>query len=1007
MKKFLLLVFMLTFTFGFGEVWAQDRTISGQVTSIEDGSTLPGVNVVLKGTTIGTVTDIDGNYSLQVPSDAQVLVFTFVGLATKEVEIGARSVINVEMAQDVTELSEVVVTGYGVEQKRDLTGSVASIKSDVIQDVPAQSFDRAMQGRAAGVQISSGSGQPGGALNVIIRGYGSLADNTPLYIVDGVQVNTGSVGTQGSTNSLAGINPNDIESIDVLKDAAAAAIYGAQAANGVVVITTKKGKRNQTSLNFNYQRGWVSPLNTYDVMNAQQFAEIREEAYINAGLDPQDAYAQYGNPNDPNSFTPEDWIDLLFRTGDLQLYGVTLQGGTDKTRFFISGSFEKQEGQIIQSEWDRANLRMNLDHDVSEKLNISTQLSLARQHTFGSIANGNFVNGPFSAAPVLQPNSPAVDPETGEYNFYPTHFPQTGASHYFNYNIYQGVNEERREGYTVQALASMSISYEILPGLTGRIFGGLDFQDNQDINERPATIPVFAGFGGQTFVNNRRFLNWNTNATLNWSKTFGDHRVSAILGYEFKEEIFDNQSATGRGFANTELRLLGEAANPQAINGNWSTYRRNGVFGKVSYDYKGKYLVNGTLRRDGNSRFGVNNRYGTFWAVGAAWRISDEAFMDDASFFDELKLRASWGVLGNANGIGNFDALGVYGGGVQYLGGAGQRPVRLANDLLSWEREEQLTFGLDFAVLGSRLYGAIDFFRSDTEDQLFDIPLPQDSGFGEITGNAGNVRNEGIEIELGAVVVDAGAFRWDTDFNISFIRNEVTALPGGQDRIGNTLIVGEPVNFIWGAPYAGVNPATGKAMWLDTLGNPVYAVQGRDGRVLGSSIPTRFGGWNNTFSYKGLSLSVFFQYSMGHKIFTGEFYNIAASGSSRNNQLVTQLDRWQNPGDITNVPISIEGDNIDGYDQNFPGLSTGRYVSDGGYIRLKQVTLSYEFQPALLSRIGFKRIQIFAQGLNLATFTEYLGVDPEVIEYNNNSGFSSYGAYPNGRQYSIGVNLGI
>ena len=379
----------------------------------------------------------------------------------------------------------------------------------------------------------------------------------------------------------------------------------------------------------------------------------------------------------------------------------------------------------------------------------------------------------------------------------------------------------------------------------------------------------------------------------------------------------------------------------------------------------------------------------------------------NVTFFDELKLRASWGVLGNANGIGNFDALGLYGGGVQYLGNAGQRPIRLANDLLSWEREEQITLGIDFAVLNSRLYGAVDVFRSDTEDQLFNIPLPTDSGFGSIRGNAGNVRNEGIEVEIGAVVLDVGGFRWNSDFNITFLRNELTALPGGDERIGNALIVGEPVNFIFGVPYAGVNPANGKAMWYDTLGNPVYTVQQRDGRVLGSSIPSRFGGWNNVFTYKGLSLTVFFQYSMGHKIFNGDLYNLAASGSFRDNQLVSQLDRWQNPGDITNVPIAFEGGVVDGFDQQFPGFGPSRYVSDGGYIRLKQLTLAYEFQPALLSRIGFKRIQVFGPALNLVTWTKYDGIDPEVIEFNNNAGFSSFGAYPNGRQYSIGVNLGI
>jgi TonB-linked SusC/RagA family outer membrane protein len=1008
MKKFLLLVFMLGLSLCVSEVWAQTRTISGTVTSADDGSTLPGVNVVLKGTTVGTVTSIDGKYTLSVPADGGTLVFSFVGLASQEVEIGTQSVINLQMVQDVTELSEVIVTGYGVEQKRDLTGSVASIKSDVIQDLPMQSFDRAMQGRAAGVQISSGSGQPGGAINVIVRGYSSLADNTPLYIVDGVQVNTGGIAGGGSTNALAGINPNDIESIDVLKDAAASAIYGAQAANGVVIITTKRGKKNQTNLNFGYQRGWVKPQNLYDVMNAQQFAEIKEEAYLNnPARDVNDAYAQFGNPNDPSSLTPEDWVDRMFRTGDIEIYNLTLSGGNEATQFYVSASYESQEGQVIQSEWDRANVRMNIDHNFNQKIRVSSQLSLARQHSFGAIEGGNFVNGPFQSAFVSQPNSPAIDPETGEYNPYPAHLPETGAGHNFNYNILQGVNLERREAYTVQSLASMTISYKILPSLTAQAFGGLDFQDSQSINERPATIPAFAALNGQTSVTNARYLNYNLNGTLSYNEKFGDHSVSVIGGYEFKEEIVTTEAATGRGYASPEFRLLGQAATPFSVGGTWTGYRRNSVFGKATYDYKNKYLINGTIRRDGNSRFGSNNKFGTFWAVGAAWRLTQEAFMDNVSLFDDLKLRASWGVLGNSNGIGNFSALGSYGGGAQYNGNPGQRPIRLENDLLSWEREEQITIGVDFAVLGSRLYGAVDFWRSDTDDQLFTIPLPSDSGFGGITGNAGSVRNQGIEIELGAVVVDAGGFKYTTDFNISFQENELTELPNGEERIGNDLIVGEPVNFVYGVPYAGVNPANGKAMWYDSLGNPVYRTQERDGRVLGSSIPKTFGGWAHNLSYKGITLEVFFQYSLDYKTFLGDLYNLAYAGATNDNQLVSQLDRWQEPGDITNVPIAVDGGQVDGFDQRFPGFAPSRFVDDGGYIRLKQVTLGYDLPISVLDRIGLKRFYVFAQALNLYTWTNYSGIDPEVIEYNNNAGISTYGTYPNGKQFTLGVNIGL
>ncbi|MDH5598335.1 MAG: TonB-dependent receptor [Cyclobacteriaceae bacterium] len=1005
MRKILLLVgaLALVVTSAIG----QSRTITGKVTDEDSGEGLPGVNVVFKGSSTGTITDFDGNYSLEVPSDG-TLVFSFVGMLSQEIPIGNQSVINVAMSQNATELAEVVVTGYAVEQKRDLTGSIASIKSDAIQDLPTQSFDRAMQGRAAGVQISSSSGQPGGALNVVVRGMGSLSDNTPLYIVDGVQVNTGGISGGGSTNALAGINPNDIESIEILKDAAASAIYGAQSANGVVIITTKKGKANTSRLDVSIQRGVVRPLNLYDVMDAQQFAEIREEAYINAGKNPADAWAQYGKPGDASTFTNYDWVNAMFRdNAQIKSYQGTLSGGNDLTTFYISASYEHQDGQTIMSDWNRANMRFNIQHKVNDKLSIGTQMNVARQHTFGAIADGNWVNGPFQSAFVSQPNSPAIDPETGEYNPYPAHLPVTNAGHNFNYNILQGVNEERREGVTAQALASFNMSYKIIDNLSFNVFSGIDFQDNQYINERPATIPVFSGFGGQTFVQDRRYLNWNGNSTLNYAKKFGSHNVNMIVGTEYKESVTEINSATGRGFANTNLRLLDNAAKPQAIAGSWTGYKRFGYFAKGTYDFNSKYYVNATIRRDGNSRFGVNNQYGTFYAIGGGWRISDEAFFENVTVFDDLKLRVSYGELGNANGIGNFQARAQYGGGGQYLGGAGSIPTVLQNDLLGWEREKQINLGIDFAILSSRISGAIDFWRSNTQDQLLAIPLPSDSGFGGITGNAGNVLNEGIELEIAGTIINGSELRWDSRFNISFQRNELTALPNGEDRIGNDLIVGEPVGFIWGVEYAGVNPANGKAMWYDTLGMPVYTAQERDAKILGSTIPTKFGGWSNVVSYKGLSMEIFFQYSMGHKVFLGDGYNLAASGSFRDNQLVSQLDRWQQPGDVTNVPMPIDGGYIDGYDQQYPGFTTSRYLMDGSYIRLKQITLSYDLPEKILNTVKIKNAKVFVQGMNLYTFTKFEGIDPEVVEANNNNDVSTFGAYPNGKQFTIGVNLGL
>ncbi|MEL7147544.1 MAG: SusC/RagA family TonB-linked outer membrane protein, partial [Bacteroidota bacterium] len=410
MKKILLLNFMLLLTLSFSAL-AQERTVSGTVTSASDGSGLPGVNVILKGTSKGAITDIDGNYKLVVPADGGTLQFSFIGLKPVEVEIGARSVIDVAMDEDVETLSEVVVTGYGAVQKRDLTGSIAQVKGDVIENLPLQSFDRALQGRAAGVLVQSNSGQPGGALSVLIRGQGSLANNTPLYIVDGVQVNTGASAGQGSTNSLGGVNPADIESIEVLKDAASAAIYGAQAANGVVLITTKRGSAGATKLDITYQKGFVQPLELYDVMNAQQFAEIRAEAYENnPSTSRATAIGLYGNPEDPASLTNFDWVDAIFReSANQDILNVRLSGGDDKTNYFMSASLEGTQGQVIKSDYNRQTFRLNLGRQVTEKLKVDATLGVVRINQFGSIANGNFVNGPFQSAFVSQPNSPAFN----------------------------------------------------------------------------------------------------------------------------------------------------------------------------------------------------------------------------------------------------------------------------------------------------------------------------------------------------------------------------------------------------------------------------------------------------------------------------------------------------------------------------------------------------------------------------------------------------------------------
>ncbi|MEQ1586516.1 MAG: TonB-dependent receptor [Cyclobacteriaceae bacterium] len=1011
MKKILLVKIFSVLMLITSVAWAQDRTVSGRVTSADDGSGLPGVNVLLRGTETGSITDVDGNYRLSIPASGGTLIFSFVGFVTQEVAVGSRAVIDVQMASDVTQLSEVVVTGYGVQEKRTLTGSIASVKGDVLQNVPIQSVDRGIQGRLAGVQVSSSSGQPGGALNVRVRGIGSInASNDPLWIVDGVQLGRFGQSTQGSSNPLGSINPNDIESVEVLKDAASSAIYGAQAANGVILVTTKKGKKGRTRLEVNAQYGTAQPFNLYEMMNGQQFAEMKEEAYRNAGLSVNTAYSTFGDPNDAN-LESHDWVNEMFQNGQLGTYDLSMSGGDDKTSFLFSGSYQFQEGQIIQSDWQRGTARLNITHKATDKLTIGANISLAYQRTFGSIANGNFVNGPFQAAFTAQPTSNPYTSQGG-FSLYPTRAP---GSHLFGYNIKQGVEQEVRLGRTPQTVSSFNLAYEIIPGLTLAGFAGVDASFGTDNNQRPGTIPVFAG--GQMVVVSRRTIAWNTNTTLNYSKKIGDiHQISGLVGFEYRREERGGVTASQFTYPNPALTLLSSGATARPASEFYFDNARQGLFGQVKYALKDRYIADFTLRRDGSSRFGTNSKYGTFYAGSLAYRITEESFMDGLTWLDDLKIRVSYGKIGNSD-INDYDWFTAYGSpaagstgipaGAQYLGGSILRLARLGNDLISWESETQASAGIDFALFGSRLRGSFEYYNNLTENLLFDVPLPTDSGVGSVRGNSGEVVNRGFDIELGGVVMDKGSFKWNITANVSTLHNELVSLPNNQKRIGNTLIVGEPISFLYLFDYAGINPANGKAMIYDTLGNLSYSGATRDAAVRGSNIPKYFGGLSNNFSYKGVNLEVFFQFQGGNQAFNGDLYNLYASGSSANNQLVSQLARWQNPGDVTNVARAYQGGVIDGFDQQFSTFGTTQFMSDASYVRLKQITLSYNLPSSIISKMKLNKVSVFVQGLNLWTYTKFDGIDPEVVSNNNGTGVSSFGVYPVAKQFMGGISIGL
>ncbi len=979
-------------------VMAQDRTITGTITSSDDGSKLPGVSVVVKGTTIGTATDVSGSYKLNVPSNATTLVFSYVGFLTKEMAIGNNSTLDIVLEADSKLLSEVVITGYGVAQnKRELTGAIATVKGSAFENLPVQSFDRALQGRAAGVQITGLSGQPGGAITVRVRGTGSInAGNDPLYIVDGVQVASGGLSGQSSSNVLNSINPNDIESIEVLKDAAAASIYGAQAANGVVLITTKRGKSGKTQFNFSANEGFVEPIGVLNVLSAQEFATLKQEGFVNRELTRgsnaatiaaarQASNNSFGNPATVQN---TDWQSQVYRRARVRTYDISANGGDEKTKFYMAASYNLSEGQIIKSDFTRGTFRLNVDHKASNKLSFEASLGLSTTTQNGTISDGAFTNSPQFSSALILPNQPVYN-DDGTFNA-----PLAGA---FSFNPVQSVTYETRKGVTTQTVSNLAVNYYFLPNLKYRAFVGLDYANNRDDNYRDPIVPQFGVTGGAATVSNRTTLNWNTNHTLNYFKKFGVHNINALAGAEYRQEVREVVTAQGQGFPNGLFTTLAAAARPITTTGTYTTWRIASLFTQVKYDYKEKYLATATLRYDGSSRFGADNRYGLFYAGSLGWSLSQEDFLKDVSFINELKLRVSYGVNGNAQ-IADFASRSLFGLGGQYLDLPGIAPSQLGNKNLGWELAKTVNAGLDFGFWNSRITGSIDVYSRRNERLLLARQLPVDSGFGAINENVGVVRNRGIEFVVNTVNIDAGGFKWVTSFNISFQDNKVISLNEGRDRIGNNIQVGKSLGILWQPSYAGVNPADGRSMWYDSLDNITYSPVARDFRIQGYTLPRSFGGLTNTFSYKGFTLDVFFQGQFGNTAFNNNGFFMENSATSGWNNLRSQLARWQKPGDITWVPRPIEGGVEPG--SASVGTFSSKQTESGSYIRLKQATFAYNLPSTLLNRLKLRSARVFVQGLNLLTYTSYTGLDPELLT-------AEIGTYPQARQFMAGLSIGF
>ncbi len=1011
MKRLLTLVGLLLFFAG--SLYGQQIQVTGTVTDLETDERLPGVTITVEGTTHGTVTDIDGNYELQVPPDA-VLVFSYIGMEVHTVEVEGRNIINVALQPDVALLGEVVVVGYGSQLKYELTGAISSISARDLQEATMPSFESSLQGRTAGVHISGGSGKAGQAIRTRIRGSSSIsASNQPLYVIDGVPVVSQNLGTASNepTNPLADINPADIESVEVLKDASAAAIYGSRASNGVIIITTKRGREGATQFSFSSQVGFSEPSNTVDFLNRQQYIDLMQSAYNNVAdedgnvgsfssleevLDWRLAHwRDPDNPDDIYSGPDVNWEDQALRRGGLQQIDFSASGGSENTRFFAALSALDQQAIVNGNDFDRINARLNLDQDATDRLSFGLNMSILRTRNF-RVAHDRAFATPLQMV-ALPPMNPIYDPETGELN---------RNTLYENGLLVREYNHFDTEIF--RSLGNLFADYTISPNLTFRSEVGVDVLNQREMEYR-GRLTNDGGPDGFAFDRTVTSKMINFENYFVYQQIFGEaFDLNLVAGASLQGAEFDFASMTARGFPNDMFQRIASASEITGASSSGTGYRYNSFFSRANMKFYDKYLLTMSGRVDGSSRFGRDNRYGFFPAVSAGYIITNEDFLFDNYAVSFLKPRISWGMTGNSE-IDNYAPRGLYAGS-NYAGLPGMISTSIPSPDLQWETTTQLNAGIDFGFLDNRISGEIDYYIKKTSDLLLNVQIPSTTGFTTVYRNVGDMENKGWEFVINTVNVDSD-FTWNTNFNISFNQNKVTNLDG--QIISSSIwrvIEGEPMGVFYTKEYAGVDPQTGDALfYLNEEGSETTtSLAEAANRIVGDPNPDFWGGFTNTFGYRGFDLSVMFQFVYGHDIYNHGRQWQADGFSWFDNQTVDFYeDHWQQPGDDTYYPQPrlMQGN---GY-----GVSS-MLIFDGSYVRLKEVTLGYTLPRNLVQSINLNSARIFVRGYNLLTFTDYPGWDPETSAPNTadigtqssniQQGWDFYTA-PQPRQITFGVNL--
>jgi TonB-linked SusC/RagA family outer membrane protein len=1046
MKKTLVL-FVFLIAIGIQTVLSQTRNVTGIVTSVEDGKAIPGASVVVKGTTLGTITDSDGKFQLKVPQNAKSIVVSFVGLATAEYALSGSANYQIELKPESVSVDEVVVTGYGTQKKREFTGAAAAIKGDLVENKPLQSFGQGLIGQAAGVSIIT----PNGLLNnppvIRVRGLSSLSlSSFPLVVIDGIPVATDDVSANSSTNNpLADINPSDIESIDVLKDAASSAIYGSRAAAGVLVITTKRGKESKTKVTYDGWFGISDAVRLPDVLNAQEYIDYKNGAIANARLlntSVAPANAFVASYNGDGSLVDTRWYDYIYRTAYSQNHNVTVSGGSAKTSYYFSAGYTDQDGFLKANNFNRKTARFNVDHQATSWLKLSANIN----YTNGLNNSPNSGSAPGAAFNTTGLGRIAINqiPNVAPYN-------TDGSYNVLNSAIGKGnnlvtaqfanpvvlIDLDKNSSETARLIANLGLELKLTSDLTFKTSYSWDKRNTENLQFWNPINGDGVSYNGYAYNNSARAENWNWVNTLQFKKTFSDvHNLSIIVGSDAQKRRTTKwgsirQNLVDGFFDVFQGVFLTNIADSKDGN-NISDIAYEAYLGNISYNYAGKYFISGNFRRDGNSALSSENRWGNFGGASVGWTVSEEEFFKDklADKISTLRLKASWGKVGNGNLTNYYGAYNTYDA-VIYGNSSAIYYSQAGNSELKWETSSQSNIGIDLGILKNRITFEANYYSKDVDNLILNVPQSPSKGIpgNSILLNVGSMYNRGWEFTINAVPVKTKDFSWNANLNFSTNKNRVTALVNDDTPIlgytsslelASITKVGSPASSIYAVKTAGVNPENGRRIFINAAGDKVQyqhfggtsawtyldgtkasAVSGADAQVLGGTLPTWFGGFNNTLRYKNFDLGLNFTFSGGNYIYNGTKAGLRDQRIWNNSTDV--LHAWTTAGQVTDVPRAVYGDNV----SNGSSFPIDANVEKGDFLRLQTVTLGYSLPSFIFGNSGINSTRLYAQVNNAFIITKYTGVDPEISTNGNSNlaGGIERNSIPQSRTITFGINV--